>query len=204
IVFAFYPHTPQPDPPPPGALAGATAPRCPFAGAVCFPSTASRPPIYNALLRLPRSFQALAREQGVDVEGDIRRFVAQRAGFQKSGVSQNNRLIERHPSRGGYFWTSYDFAGNRQNQSLFEFPLGPGGPNGFSHDGGETIFSLPNGFQAYYLNNARGEPLDKGPTTIVRDLTRKDLAVTNGVSCMGCHDQGMRKAKDDIRENVLA
>src|SRR5262249_41015003 len=61
-----------------------------------------------------------------------------------------------------------------------------------------------NGFQAYYLNNARGEPLDKGPTTIVRDLTRKDLAVTNGVSCMGCHDQGMRKAKDDIRENVLA
>jgi hypothetical protein len=46
--------------------------------------------------------------------------------------------------------------------------------------------------------------LDKGPTTIVRDLSRKDLAVTNGISCMGCHDQGMRKAKDEIRDIVLA
>ncbi|WP_436425189.1 hypothetical protein, partial [Enterococcus faecium] len=80
---------------------------------------------------------------------NIRNFVAQRAAFQRSGVSQNNRLIERHPSRSGFFWTSYDFAGNRDRQSLFSFPLGPNGPNAFHHDGGETIFSLPNGFQAY-------------------------------------------------------
>lgn len=112
-------------------------------------------------------------------------------------------MIERHAAHNGYFWTSYDFAGNRQKQDLFEFPLGPGGPGGFDPDGGETIFSLPNGFQAYFLNNAKGESLDKGPTTIVRDLSRKDLAVTNGISCMGCHDQGMRKAKDDIRASVL-
>jgi hypothetical protein len=32
----------------------------------------------------------------------------------------------------GYFWTSYDFGGNRDRQSLYEFPLGPGGPHGFS------------------------------------------------------------------------
>ena len=37
----------------------------------------------------------------------------------------------------------------------------------------------------------------------MRDLSRKDLAVTNGISCMGCHDQGMRKAKDEIRGLVL-
>jgi hypothetical protein len=203
-VLSVYPYNTQPETPLTSVIASATGSPMSYARADWFAFTASRPPVYNALLRLPRSFQALARDQGVDVEGDIRKFVAQRAGFQKSGVSQNNRLIERHSSRSGYFWTSYDFAGNRQNQSLFEFPLGPGGPNGFSHDGGESIFSLPNGFQAYYLNNARGEPLDKGPTTIVRDLTRKDLAVTNGLSCMGCHDQGMRKAKDDVRENVLA
>jgi hypothetical protein len=35
-------------------------------------------------------------------------------------------------------------------------------------------------------------------------MSRKDLAVTNGLSCMGCHDQGMRKAKDDVRGVVLA
>jgi hypothetical protein len=203
-LLSVYPYNTQPETQLRVVLASATGTPMPYARADWFAFTASRPPFYNTLLRLPRSFQLLARSQGVDVDADIRKFLAQRAGFQKSGVSQNNRLIERHAARSGYFWTSYDFAGNRQNQSLFEFPLGPGGSNGFSHDGGETIFSLPNGFQAYYLNNARSEPLDKGPTNIVRDLTRKDLAVTNGVSCMGCHDQGMRKAKDDIRAAVLA
>jgi hypothetical protein len=203
-LLSVYPYNTQPETQLTAVLAGATGTPMPYARADWFAFTASRPPLYNALLRLPRSFQTLARDQAVDVEGDIRKYLVQRAGFQKSGVSQNNRLIERHSSRSGYFWTSYDFAGNKRNQSLFEFPLGPGGPDGFNHDGGETIFSLPNGFQAYYLNNARGEPLDKGPTNIVRDLTRKDLAVTNGVSCMGCHDQGMRKAKDDIRDSVLA
>jgi hypothetical protein len=103
--------------------------------------------------------------------------------IQKSGVSANNRLIERHMARNGYFWTSYDFGGNRDRQSLYEFPLGPGGPHGFNHDGGETIFSLPNGFQACFLNNSKGQPLDKGPTSIVREPSRKDFSVTNGISC---------------------
>jgi hypothetical protein len=202
-LLALYPYTVQPDTEINAALRSATRTSLPYLRADWFVFTASQPPVYDDLLQLPQTFQELARQQGVDVVANIRNFTAQRAGFQKSGVSQNNRLIERHPSRNGYFWTSYDFAGNRDHQSLFEFPLGPGGDNGFHHDGGETIFSLPNGLQGYYLNRATGERLDKGPTTIVRDATRKDLSVTNGISCMGCHDQGMRKAKDDIRDNVL-
>ena len=39
---------------------------------------------------------------------------------------------------------------------------------------------------------------------IVRDPSRRDLSVTNGISCMGCHDQGMRKAKDEVRGAILA
>jgi hypothetical protein len=202
-VIAVYPYNIQPDTEFSRMLASGTATPVPYVRADWFVFTASQPPLYDALLQLPNTFQQLAREQGVDVESNIRNFVAQRAAFQRSGVSQNNRLIERHPSRTGYFWTSYDFAGNRDRQSLFSFPLGPVGPNAFHHDGGETIFSLPNGFQAYYLNKATGERLDKGPTAIVRDPSRKDFAVTNGISCMGCHDQGMRKAKDDIRDLVL-
>ncbi len=65
------------------------------------------------------------------------------------------------------------------------------------------MFSLPNGFQGYYLSSATGARLDKGPTTIVRDPSRKDSAVTNGVSCMGCHDQGLRRARDEVRDIVL-
>ncbi len=202
-VIAVYPYNAVPDTEFSRTLASGTATPMPYVRADWFAFTASQPQLYDVLLQLPNTFQQLTREQGIDVESNIRNFVAQRAAFQRSGVSQNNRLIERHPSRTGYFWTSYDFAGNRDRQSLFSFPLGPTGANAFHHDGGETIFSLPNGFQAYYLNKATGERLDKGPTAIVRDPSRKDFAVTNGISCMGCHDQGMRKAKDDVRELVL-
>lgn len=202
-VIAVYPYGAVPDNEFSRTLASGAGTPMPYVRADWFVFTASQPPLYDVLLRLPNTFQQLAREQGIDVEGNIRNFVAQRAAFQRSGVSQNNRLIERHPSRSGFFWTSYDFAGNRDHQSLFSFPLGPSGPNAFHHDGGETIFSLPNGFQAYYLNTAKGDRLDKGPTAIVRDPSRKDFAVTNGISCMGCHDQGMRKAKDEVRELVL-
>jgi hypothetical protein len=202
-VLASYPYNTQPETQLLDLLKGATDTSMPYMRADWFAATASRPPLYNKLLKLPTTFQALAIEHGVDLDGNIKKFQAQRAGFQKSGVSQNNRLIERHASKTGYFWTSYDFAGNQGRQNLFEFPLGPSGNNAFTHDGGETIFSLPNGFQAYYLNNAKGEPLAQGPTNIVRDTSRKDLAVTNGISCMGCHDQGMRKAKDEIRDTVL-
>ncbi|WP_024573945.1 MULTISPECIES: DUF4384 domain-containing protein [unclassified Afipia] len=202
-VIAVYPYGAVPDNEFSRTLASGAGTPMSYVRADWFVFTASQPPLYDVLLRLPNTFQQLAREQGIDVEGNIRNFVAQRAAFQRSGVSQNNRLIERHPSRSGFFWTSYDFAGNRDHQSLFSFPLGPSGPNAFHHDGGETIFSLPNGFQAYYLNTAKGDRLDKGPTAIVRDPSRKDFAVTNGISCMGCHDQGMRKAKDEVRELVL-
>lgn len=203
-----YPYGTRPDTQLNNVLEGATGTKTAYIRADWFAFKASRPVgiggMYEKLLKLPKSAQELAKQQGVDIASDIKRFTAQRAGFQKSGVSAHNRLIERHPSKNGYFWTSYDFNGSRRKQSLFEFPLGPGGANGFDHDGGESIFSLPNGFQAYYLNTADGKQLDKGPVDIVRDLDNpRDPSVINGISCMRCHDQGMRKAKDDIRESVV-
>ncbi|MEZ5923073.1 MAG: DUF4384 domain-containing protein [Hyphomicrobiaceae bacterium] len=163
---------------------------------------ASRPPLYHTILKLPTSFDGLQKELKLDIKSNLEKFLAKRAGFQVSGVSRNNRLIERHGIETGAFWTSYDFAGNKDKQNLLEHPLGPDGENAFTHDGGETIFSLPNGFNGYYLNTAKGDQLNTGPTNIVQDTTQKDLAVTNGISCFGCHDQGFRKAKDDIRAHV--
>jgi hypothetical protein len=201
-VLVVYPYSMQPAGAASDAIAKATQTPIAAIRADWFVYAASQPPLYDDVMRLPNSFFELARDQNVNVEANIRNFVAQRAGFQRSGVSQNNRMIERHGSRNGYLWTSYDFAGNRGNQDLFAFPLGPGA-GGFQHDGGETIFSLPNGFQGYFLSTATGGRLDKGPTTIVRDPSRKDATVTNGISCMGCHDQGLRKARDEIRDIVL-
>lgn len=201
-VLAAYPYNLQPAGPASASVAAAIRTQIAAVRADWFAYAASQAPLYNDLMRLPNSLAELAREEGVNIEANIRNFVAQRAGFQQSGVSQNNRLIERHASRNGYLWTSYDFAGSRGNQNLFGFPLGPG-PNGFRHDGSETIFSLPNGFQGYFLSTAAGGRLDKGPTSIVRDPARKDFAVTNAISCMGCHDRGLRKARDEVREIVL-
>ena len=203
-ILAVYPYGAKPDTELFDFIKGATGNELPYVRGDWLAFTAAQPPLYDKLLKLPADFEGLQKELRVDVEENLKRFAAQRAGFQKSGVSQNNRLIERHAIDTGYFWTSYDFAGNKANQSLFKHPLGPKGENAFKHDGGETIWSLPNGFQGYYLSTAEGKSLDKGPTQIVRDLSRKDLTVTNGISCMGCHDGGIRKARDDVRAHVLA
>ncbi|MCP5082147.1 MAG: DUF4384 domain-containing protein [Alphaproteobacteria bacterium] len=203
-ILASYPYGIKPDTQMFSFLQTATNTQLPYVRGDWFAFAASRPALYHALLKLPDTFQGLQKQLGLDVEANIKNFLAHRAGFQKSGVSQNNRLIERHTISNGVFWTSYDFAGNRERQSLLAFPMGPTGKESFRHDGGETIFSLPNGFHAYYLNTADGKRINKGPTEIVRDISRKDFAVTNGISCLGCHDQGIRKAKDDVRKHVMA
>lgn len=165
---------------------------------------ASRPPVYYDLLKLPHTLQELEHQLGFSIKHNIDKYQVKRAGMQVSGVSKNNRMIERHQIFSGPFWTSYDFANNETRQNLFEFPLGPFGEHSFKAAGGETIFALPNGFNAYYLNESSGKRLDTGPINIVQDQSQKDLSVTNAISCFGCHDQGFRKAKDDIREHILA
>ena len=175
-----------------------------------FAANASVSPLYYEILRLPDTFGALARELRVDVDGNIRNEQVIRAGFQDSGVSTHNRLIERHAMGSGFFWTSYDFAGSAGRQNLFEFPLGPPAvfaddSRAFRHDGGETIFTLPNGFHAYYLNTADGRRLDVGPTSIVRDddYSEGTGEVVNAVSCMSCHARGIRFNEDKVRPIVL-
>ncbi len=180
------------------ALASATSTKVPFIRGDWFAFTASRDPIYSKVLGLPDTFKALQALLAVDVDVNIANFKVKRAGVQKSGVSRNNRLVERHQIATGAFWTSYDFAGNSGRQNLFQYPLGPGGDYGFVHDGGETIFHLPNGFQAYYLSDGNGQALMKGPTSIVQDFSHRDMAVTNAISCMGCHNQGIRNVTDEV------
>ncbi|HOV02989.1 MAG TPA: DUF4384 domain-containing protein [Kaistiaceae bacterium] len=203
-IVAAYPYAIRPDAPIFAFVKDTTGSAQPYIRADWFAFSAAQPPLYNSMLGLPGSFAELQRKLGVDVAGDIASLRAARAGFQKSGESRNNRMVERHTIPTGFFWTSYDFAGARDRQSIFEHPLGPGGTDGFVHDGGETLFSLPNGFVASFLADAAGRRLDKAPTSVVQDPTRRDLTVTNGISCMGCHGAGLRAVKDEIRAHVVA
>jgi hypothetical protein len=202
-IIGTYPYAMKPDATAYDTVASLTATPLAWVRGDWFGFTASRPPLYYDLLKMPANFAELTKQESVDIKSDIEKFLVKRAGFQNSGVSKHNRLIERHGLPTGYFWTSYDFKGDKPEQSLFIHPLGPDGADAFKHDGGETIFSLPNGFQAYYLNTAKGDRLDKGPTEIVLDDSQLDRAVTDGISCMGCHNQGIRQATDDIRAHVV-
>jgi tetratricopeptide (TPR) repeat protein len=168
-----------------------------------FVAAASRPPLYHDVLQLPTTERELERLLRVDTTENIRQERVARAGFNGSGVSRNNRLIERHEAGGTVYWKSYDFSSNAGRHNLFAHPLGPGGDQGFLHDGGEIIFNLPNGLQGYFLTDGQGRRIDKGPTAIVSDPRRPDRAVENGLSCMSCHAKGMIDKVDQVRGHVL-
>ena len=164
-----------------------------------FLATASTPPLYHELLSLPLTDGELEQQLEVDVAGNLTTAPGVRvlrAGFNNSGVSNNNRVVERHTSRYGAYWKSYDFAGSVGAQNIFTHPLA------FTHDGGEAIFNLPNGLQGYYLVNASGFRLDDAPINIVSNPAASDPTVRNGLSCIGCHTEGMKTIEDQVRSVI--
>ncbi len=185
-----------------------TACRLPYVRGDWFVFAAARPPLYHLILELPDSDLALEQRLNVRVAENIRTRQVFRNGFNESGVSAHNRMIEWHRLPNGAYIKSYDFKGSEGKRSLFEHPTGPGGVNGFEHDGGEIIFNLPNGLQAYLLVDAKGRRIDVGPTDVVLDkeAVRRGLQaeVINGISCMGCHKNGMIRKEDEIRAHVTA
>ena len=161
----------------------------PFVHVDWFLATASLPPLYHNILGLPVTVQELETRLEVNVAENIRNAAGRRvwrAGFNNSGVSNHNRVVERHISRYGAYWKSYDFAGSVGTQNIFTHPLS------FTHDGGEIIFNLPNGLQAYLLVDAGGNRLDEAPISIVSNPAASDPTVRNGLSCIGCHTEGMK------------
>ena len=149
----------------------------------------------------PAADVELEKKLGIMYDKVIMEEGAVRGGFQQSGVSQGNRMIERLPRPDGdYYWKSYDFDPTRVNEqggNLFKAPLGPVNSNltkkrelKFSHDGGELFWSLPNGLQGYSLTDAVGTRLDIAPLNVVTDSKREDKKIFAGISCIGCHSQG--------------
>lgn len=156
-------------------------------------------PLYYDILELPARLSTLEQQLNVDISENIRNEQVERAGFNDSGVSEANRVIERHDLPGGFgaFWVSYDFANSVGQRNIFSNPLD------FREDGGEFIFTLDNGLQAYYISNAAGTRLNKAPNTLVTDSDRPDNQVQAGLSCMGCHNSdGIIPKSDEIRAHA--
>jgi WD40 repeat protein len=196
------------------AVLVATATRMPCVRLDWFVATASRPPLYYDLLQIPANAAELERQLRVDVNLDVQQERVARAGFNGSGISRNNRVLERHDAQTGVYWRTYDFEAVPQNllernillpdrRNIFAYPLGPGASESlFLHAGGEIIFNLPNGLQGYMLVNANNQRIDKGPTAIVSDAKRPDRAVEVGISCLSCHAGGINFKDDQIRDHV--
>lgn len=193
-----------------------TASRVPLIRADWFVATASRAPLYYDILQLPSSLTELERQLRVDAVANIQQERVIRVGFNGSGVSRFNRVLERHDSAQGMYWRSYDFDEPPANlverangallpdrRNIFSFPLGPGlVAEPFQHAGGEAIFALPNGLHAFYLAKSDNSRLDKGPVAIVSDPKRPDRAVEAGVSCMSCHVTGILPKADQVRDHL--
>src|SRR5262249_33549901 len=196
------------------AVLAGTGTRMPIVRADWFVATASRPPLYYDLLQIPGNLTELERQLRVDPNLDIQQERVARAGFNGSGISRNNRVLERHDAQNGAYWRTYDFDAVPQNlierdlllpdrRNLFAYPLGPGSTeNTFQHAAGEVIFNLPNRLQGYVLVNANNVRVDKGATAIVSDPKRPDRAVEAGISCIHCHARGINRKDDQIRDHV--
>lgn len=161
-----------------------------------FVSTATQFPLYEDILGIPDNLEELEAILGVDSERNMRDRVAKRAGMTVSGVSQSNRVVERHPSRFGSYWKSYDFETSRGRQNMFIDPIH------FDFAGGEMVFNLPNGLQGYLITDTVGKRINAAPTSIVTDKFAADKTVRNGLACMRCHDKGIKRFVDNIRPAI--
>ena len=173
----------------------------PFVHVDWFLATAALPPLYHDILDLPATDSLLETALDVNVERNLQTAPGVRvlrAGFNDSGVSNHNRVVERHTSRYGAYWKSYDFAGSSGKRNVYTYPLS------FDPDGGEIVFHLPNGLQAYLIVDADGQRIDVAPTSIVSNPQASDPAVHNGLSCIGCHTEGMKPFTDTVRAAILS
>ncbi|MGE0173784.1 MAG: hypothetical protein AB7T49_13385 [Oligoflexales bacterium] len=171
-----------------------------------FISTAIQPNLYKDLMDLD-DLDELEDDINIDLDDNIENKEIIRSGFKKSGVSAFNRVIERQVTDDNhYFWISYDFDDAEDEKNIFENPFGPkdtlDAGEEFEEAGGEIIWELPNGFLGFFLIDAFGNYLDKGPTTIVQNTNGPANyvnAIVNANSCMDCHRKGFLDRNDEIR-----
>jgi len=169
----------------------------PCVNADWFVSMATQPPLYHELLFLPRTLKEFEEGIGIDAEASIDANRVVRGGMvTTSGVSHNPRVVERFQGRRGFYWRSYDFAKSSGTGNIARDPIN------LQPDGGEMIIQLPNGLQAYMIFSGQGTRVDVAPTSIVTDDSVPDKAVRNGLSCMRCHDKGMKTFTDVILPTV--
>jgi serine/threonine-protein kinase len=189
----------------------------PFLPVNAFTSFAQQGDLYYALINARANLFDFEREVLlIDTQAEIDDNNLMRAGFSNSGVSKQDRVLNRFDSgvaAGQSYWISFDFDGGNGNGTVngvsngFEFNVANesiyADPLGFAFAGGEAIFSLPNGMQGYYVAAANGTRLAEAPVGVVIDPAQNNGLVTNGASCHSCHNAGLIAFQDTVKQYVL-
>jgi mono/diheme cytochrome c family protein len=193
-------------------LAADAGTRVPFMPVNAFIQATEFGDLYYTLIGGRASLFEFEREVlRIDTQAETEDNRLMRAGFSNSGVSKQERVLNRFDSgvsAGQSYWLSFDFNGGNggdgaagferevANDSIFANPLG------FTFAGGEAIFSLPNGMQGYYVADAAGNRLANAPIGVVIDPAQNNGLVTNGASCPSCHNAGLISFTDAVRRYV--
>lgn len=171
----------------------------PYLYADALASVASVGELYYALVDIPESVDELLDDLRIDAQQNLDQGRVARAGTRNSGVSREDRLVERHEvgiGAGRVYWQAFEFDGNAD---LFLEPID------FEAAGSEAIFSLPNGLHGYAIFDEDGNTIEE--SDLLFDTLQGNFPVTSAVSCMTCHSRGFLQVRDEVREfangNVL-
>ncbi|HVS40019.1 MAG TPA: hypothetical protein VMS17_30955 [Gemmataceae bacterium] len=168
-----------------------------------FVRTATQPPLYEDLLRLPRRLTAKdGLEDKIQTGGQ-----PARAGLLHSVMSGGPQLVERRddaPGSGGLgaYWRTFDLGAVKDMKGLLHAPD--------ADRGGLMLFTLPNGLNGYYIAESvalkNGKRLvrlaDSAPAEWVVDPKAPDRIARNGLSCMRCHENGVESFAEAARSAI--
>lgn len=117
----------------------------------------------------------------------------------RSGVTLNNRSMERFQTINGPYWRTQDFKTNILKQNVIRLLDGDTDPP--KGDASEQYGTLPNGLFAFWLQNDKGERQDAAPDFIASDAfsTSTDRRVRIGIGCVRCHEEGIKPISDWMR-----
>lgn len=159
-----------------------------------------KPPTYYNLLRLKTLDDAkeLAAfdERVVKVTDSKATVVVSGSRGMVQRVARNNRILRRINTAYGGWWETFDYEASVGEKNVINNFLN------VKRDGGEIIWNLPNGLQAYFLVNGKDERVDEVPTKIAVDYKAQDITVVNGRSCLWCHIQGMQPFRSDFKAHT--
>jgi hypothetical protein len=166
--------------------------------------------VYSDLLMLPRKRSDLFKILGVQEQFVLDEFLKAGGAVDSSVVANNGRELVLFPTLVGqaqkFLWFSRDVLESVDSQNKRR-SVTSNYLDTLTPDGGEAIFTIPNGMHAYWLENANQQQVREVPAQIAQDKTQPlnvpgrkvDVIVRNGFSCVSCHDLGINDfVTDDV------